>query len=191
MQLIKLNRESVPFPGRLTEYDCGKKEVLMKLKKLQVNLAESATSLKKFALRIGDDKIVFKSDSPTSNIIRSELNDLNEPLKLKNHENEDLDLETEEGEIIDELMVDVVKIRYDNGIIEKIDEYPSYEHVNANFFPVLSINIMSKSLYNSIMKEKIEFKGKNVVGTFINVPIFVGNFSIVTDFTVLENMDDY
>ncbi|GKC59890.1 hypothetical protein Tco_1087488 [Tanacetum coccineum] len=185
MQLIKLSRESVLFPGLLKEYDCGKKEVLMKLKKLQVNSAESTTSLKrllkektrieeeikaiindhysaiikddlppkekdpwsftlpckindmcfdkaladlgasvsvmpystftklrKFALRIGDDKIVFKSDSLTSNIIRSELNDLNEPLKLKNHENEDLDPETEEGEIIDELMVDVVKIRF-------------------------------------------------------------------------------
>ncbi|GJX84584.1 putative reverse transcriptase domain-containing protein, partial [Tanacetum coccineum] len=206
---------------------------------------------RKFALRIGNDKIVFKSDRPTSNIIKKvyvlglrermeldlearlmgaalilnrsqdpefgdflELNDLNEPLELRNHENEDLDPEIEEGEIIDEPMIDIVEIRYDNGIVEKIDEYPSfcdydrkihincaynlqfscmigYEHVNANFFPVLSINIMSKSFYNSIMKEKIDYKGKNFLGTFINVPIFVGNFLIVTYFTVMENMDAY
>ncbi|GJZ97383.1 hypothetical protein Tco_0669836 [Tanacetum coccineum] len=36
-----------------------------------------------------------------------------------------------------------------------------------------------------------EYKEKNVVGAFINVPIFVGNFSIITDFAVIENMDAY
>ncbi|GJZ22110.1 DNA/RNA polymerases superfamily protein [Tanacetum coccineum] len=111
-----------------------------------------------FSLRVGNDKIVFKSDSPTSKIIKKvyvlglrerksrlmgealilnrlqdpkfvdflELNDLNEPLELRNHKNEDLDPEIEEGEVIDELMIDVVEIRHDNGIIEKIDEYPSF-----------------------------------------------------------------
>ncbi|GKC65108.1 putative reverse transcriptase domain-containing protein, partial [Tanacetum coccineum] len=206
---------------------------------------------RKFALRIGDDKIVFKSDGPTSNIIKKvyvlglrermeldleailigealilnrtqdpkfgyflELNNLNEPLELRNHKNEDLDPESEEGEIIDEPMFDVVKTRHNDERVEKIDKYHSfcdydrkihincaynlqfscmigYEHVNANFFLVLSINVMSKSFYNSIMKEKIEYKGKNVVGTFINVHIFVGNFSIITNFTVIENMDAY
>ncbi|GJR69986.1 hypothetical protein Tco_0016051 [Tanacetum coccineum] len=32
---------------------------------------------------------------------------------------------------------------------------------------------------------------KNVVGAFMNVPIFVGNFSVVTHFVVVENMDGY
>ncbi|GJY68263.1 hypothetical protein Tco_0471245 [Tanacetum coccineum] len=32
---------------------------------------------------------------------------------------------------------------------------------------------------------------ENVVGAFMNVPIFVGNFSIVTDFAVVENIDAY
>ncbi|GJX79653.1 uncharacterized mitochondrial protein-like protein [Tanacetum coccineum] len=202
---------------------------------------------RKFALRIGNDKIVFKSDNPTNNIIKKvyvlglkermeldlearlmgealilnesqdpkyedfiKVNDLNEPLELNNHEIEDLDLEIEEGEIINEPKVDVVKIRHDDEIVEKINEYPSdrkvyincaynlqfscmigYEHVNANFFPVLSINVMSKSFYNSIMKEKIEYKGKNVVGVFMNVPIFVGNFSIVTHYAIVENMDAF
>ncbi|GJW32224.1 homeodomain-like protein [Tanacetum coccineum] len=34
-------------------------------------------------------------------------------------------------------------------------------------------------------------KGNNVVGALMNVPIFVGTFSVVTDFAVLENMDAY
>ncbi|GKB57996.1 hypothetical protein Tco_0914182 [Tanacetum coccineum] len=41
------------------------------------------------------------------------------------------------------------------------------------------------------MKDKIMYRGKNVVRDFMNVPIFVGNFSVVTDFAVVENMDAY
>ncbi|GKB74729.1 zf-CCHC domain-containing protein [Tanacetum coccineum] len=40
-------------------------------------------------------------------------------------------------------------------------------------------------------EDKVEYKGKNVVGAFMNVPIFVGNFSVVTHFAVVENMDCY
>ncbi|GKC86678.1 DNA/RNA polymerases superfamily protein [Tanacetum coccineum] len=158
---------------------------------------------RKFALRFGNDKIMFKSDSPTSNIIKKvnalslrermeldledrlmgealifnrsenhefgyfiELNDLNEPLELRNNEIEDLGPTIKEGEVIDEPKAYIVKTRDDDMIVEGIDEYPSfcdydrkikincaynlrfscmigYEHVNDNFFPVLSINIFA------------------------------------------------
>ncbi|GJU91926.1 hypothetical protein Tco_1304349 [Tanacetum coccineum] len=120
----------------------------------------------------------------------------------------------EEGEVVNEPMIDVVKTRNDNNMVNRINGYPSYrnfdrkihincaynlqfscmigfEHVNTNFSPILSISVMSKKFYNSIMKEKVEYNGRNVLGTFMNAPIFVGNFSIVTDFTVVENMDAY
>ncbi|GJU10231.1 hypothetical protein Tco_1132627 [Tanacetum coccineum] len=38
---------------------------------------------------------------------------------------------------------------------------------------------------------KMVYKWNNVIGDLMNVPIFVGTFSVVTDFVVLENMDDY
>ncbi|GKC64032.1 hypothetical protein Tco_1096630, partial [Tanacetum coccineum] len=38
---------------------------------------------------------------------------------------------------------------------------------------------------------KMEYKGNNVVGALMNIPIFVGTFSILTYFTVLEDMDVY
>ncbi|GJR19989.1 hypothetical protein Tco_1563602 [Tanacetum coccineum] len=41
------------------------------------------------------------------------------------------------------------------------------------------------------MKEKLEYKGNNVVGVLMNISIFVGTFSLMTDFAVLENMDAY
>ncbi|GJS63414.1 hypothetical protein Tco_0677978 [Tanacetum coccineum] len=40
-------------------------------------------------------------------------------------------------------------------------------------------------------EDKVEYEGKNVVGAFMNVPIFVRKFSIVTHFAVVENMDGY
>nr|GEZ39542.1 retrovirus-related Pol polyprotein from transposon TNT 1-94 [Tanacetum cinerariifolium] len=39
--------------------------------------------------------------------------------------------------------------------------------------------------------DKMEYKGNNVVGALMNIPIFVGTFSILTDFIVLEDMDAY
>ncbi|GJR56801.1 hypothetical protein Tco_1498963 [Tanacetum coccineum] len=38
---------------------------------------------------------------------------------------------------------------------------------------------------------KIVYKGNNVIGALMNVPIFVRTFSVVMDFVVLEDMDSY
>ncbi|GKA80406.1 retrovirus-related pol polyprotein from transposon TNT 1-94 [Tanacetum coccineum] len=202
---------------------------------------------RKITLRVGDEKISFKSFKPASSLINRvytlslkermeldlevrlmgetlvlnrsldplygdyiELNDLNVTLELRRDQVDDLIPTIEEGEVIDEPMIDIIKIRNNQGF----GEYPSFcdfdrkihidcaynlrllcmigfEHINANFFPILSINVMSREFYNSIIKEKVEYKGKNVVETFMNVPIFDGNFSIVTNFVLVENMDSY
>ncbi|GKB61619.1 hypothetical protein Tco_0917805 [Tanacetum coccineum] len=44
---------------------------------------------------------------------------------------------------------------------------------------------------NDARMDKLEYNGNNVVGALMNIPIFVGNFSIITDFAVLEDMDAY
>ncbi|GJR71916.1 hypothetical protein Tco_0084281 [Tanacetum coccineum] len=114
----------------------------------------------------------------------------------------------EEGEVIE-------KFRVRNEVLDTgIDDYPSYcdedkkihidcahnlkflcmirfEFTHANFFPLLYVNIMSRKFHNSIMKNKMVYKGNNVVGALMNVPIFVGTFSVMTDFAVLEDMDAY
>ncbi|GJT89074.1 retrovirus-related pol polyprotein from transposon TNT 1-94 [Tanacetum coccineum] len=41
------------------------------------------------------------------------------------------------------------------------------------------------------MKDKLEYKRNNVVGALMNIQIFVGTFSILTDFAVLKDMDAY
>ncbi|GJW79203.1 hypothetical protein Tco_0140885 [Tanacetum coccineum] len=39
------------------------------------------------------------------------------------------------------------------------------------------------------MQKKMVYKGDNIVGALMNVPIFVGTFSVMTNFAVLEDMD--
>ncbi|GKA22223.1 gag-pol polyprotein [Tanacetum coccineum] len=123
---------------------------------------------RKITLRVGNDKIVFKSNSPTSIIIQKvyalglrermeldleailmgealilnrseyhefgyfiELNDLTEPLELRNHEIKDLGPTIEEGKIIDEPKAYIVKTRNDDIIIEDIDEYLIVENMDV------------------------------------------------------------
>ncbi|GJV06527.1 hypothetical protein Tco_1344183 [Tanacetum coccineum] len=134
-----------------------------------------------------------------------ELNDLNEPIELRRNQGDDLMPTIEEGEVIEEFRT------RDDELNTEIDDYPSYcdydkidcahnlkfscmigfEFMHANFFPLLYVNVMSKKFHNSIMKDKMVYKGNNVIGALMNVPIFVGTFSVVTDFAVLENMDAY
>ncbi|GJU07666.1 hypothetical protein Tco_1124096 [Tanacetum coccineum] len=114
----------------------------------------------------------------------------------------------EEGEIIEEFRT------RDDELNIGIDDYPSYcnydkkihidcahnlkfscmigfEFTHADFFPLLYVNVMSKKYHNSIMKDKMVYKGNNVIGALMNVPIFVETFSVVTDFALLESMDAY
>ncbi|GKB14464.1 hypothetical protein Tco_0848387 [Tanacetum coccineum] len=137
-----------------------------------------------------------------------ELNDLNEPFKLRINQGNDLMPTIEEGELIEEFRIRNEDL--DTGL----DDYPSYcdddkkihidcahnlkfscmigfEFTYANFFSLMYVNMMSRKFHNSIMKNKMVYKGNNVVGALMNVPIFVGTFSVMTDFAVLENMDAY
>ncbi|GJZ10276.1 homeodomain-like protein, partial [Tanacetum coccineum] len=136
-----------------------------------------------------------------------ELNDLNEPLELRRNQ-VDLEPTIEEGKVVNEPMMDIVNNRCD--FIGGLDDYPSncdfdrrihidcaynlkfscmmgFEYAHANFLPILPINVMSKKFYNSIMKDKIKFNGRNELGNFVNAPVFIGNFYV----TVVEDMDPY
>ncbi|GKA80362.1 putative reverse transcriptase domain-containing protein [Tanacetum coccineum] len=201
---------------------------------------------RKITLRVGDEKIIFKSVKPASSLIKRvymlgliermkldlearlmgenlvlnrslnpffedyiELNDLNVPLELRRDQVDDLMPTIKESEVIEEF-----RARNDDRMVSKVFGYPSncdhdkkirmdcaynlkfscmmgFEFLHANFFPILYINVMSKKFHNSIMKDKMEYKGNNVVGALMNIPIFVGTFSILTDFAVLEDVDAY
>ncbi|GJU66846.1 hypothetical protein Tco_1253105 [Tanacetum coccineum] len=170
---------------------------------------------RKITLRVGEENIIFKSVKPASSLIKRvymlnyiELNDLNEPFELRRNQGDDLMPTIEEGEVIKEFRT------RDEDLDIGIDDYPSYcdddkkihidcaqnlkfscmigfEFTHANFFPLLYVNMMSRKFHNSIIKNKMVYKGDNVVGALMNVPIFVGTLSVMTDFAVLEDMDAY
>ncbi|GJT94518.1 uncharacterized mitochondrial protein-like protein [Tanacetum coccineum] len=116
-----------------------------------------------------------------------ELNDLNEPLELRRNQVEDLGSRIEDAEVINKPMEEIVKTRNDdNEISNGIDKFPSFCDFDKKIYIDCAYNLQF-----SCMIDKIQYKGKNVVRAFINVPIFVGNFSVVTDFSVVEIMDAY
>ncbi|GJU34025.1 homeodomain-like protein [Tanacetum coccineum] len=138
-----------------------------------------------------------------------ELNDLNVPLELKRDQVDDLMPTIKEGKVVEEF-----KARNDARMIRNFFGYPSdcnhdkkirmdcaynlkfscmigFEFLHANFFPILYVNVMSKKFHNSIMKDKLEYKRNNVVGALMNIHIFVGTFSILTVFAVLEDTNAY
>ncbi|GJQ99011.1 putative reverse transcriptase domain-containing protein [Tanacetum coccineum] len=156
---------------------------------------------------MGETLVLNRSLDPFSEDF-IELYDLNEPIELRRNQGDDLMPTIEEGEVIEEF-----RVRNDD-LNTGIEDYPSYfdddkkiridclhnlkfscmigfEFTHANFFPLLYVNVMSKEFHNSIMSNKMVYNGNNVVGTLMNVPIFVGTFSVVTNFAVLENMDAY
>ncbi|GKC20802.1 putative reverse transcriptase domain-containing protein [Tanacetum coccineum] len=201
---------------------------------------------RKITLRVGEEKIIFKSVKHASSLIKRvymlslreimeldlearlmgenlvlnrsldplfgdyiELNDLNVPLELKRYQVDDLMLTIEEGEVVEEFIA-----RNDARMVSKIFGYPSdcdhdkkiridcaynlkfscmigFEFLHANFSSILYVNVISKKFYNSIIKDQLEYKGNDVVEALMNIPVFVGTFSILTDFAVLEDMDAY
>ncbi|GJW84380.1 putative reverse transcriptase domain-containing protein [Tanacetum coccineum] len=238
-------RLTMVLADRTVKYPKGIAEnVLVGIGKFTFPLDFIILDMPKITLRVGEEKIIFKSVKPTSSLIKRvymlslreimeldlearlmgetlvlnrsldlfledyiELNDLNEPFELRRNQEDDLMPTIEEGEVIEEF-----RTRDDLDI--GIDDYPSYydydkkihidyahnlkfscmigfEFTHVNFFPLLYVNVMSKKFHNSIMKDKMVYKGNNVVRALMNIPIFVGTFSVMTDFVVLENMDAY
>ncbi|GJY35603.1 hypothetical protein Tco_0420981 [Tanacetum coccineum] len=94
-----------------------------------------------------------------------ELNDLNELFELRRNQGDDLIPTIEEGDVIEEFRT------RDDELNTGINDYPKF--------------------HDSIIKDNMVYKGNNVIRALMNVPIFVGTFSVMTDFAVLEDMDAY
>ncbi|GJT49386.1 hypothetical protein Tco_0975543 [Tanacetum coccineum] len=170
---------------------------------------------RKITLRVGEDKIVFKSIKPAASIIRRvymlkegtnldsktklirevvnesfdphygnyiKLNDLDVPLEPRMDQDNNFEPTLDENIIVNEpTFKSCYKMIFSCMI--------GYKHVIADFFPTLSINMMTKRFYNSIIKDEGDHKGKELAETLIDVPIFVGNFSIISGFSIIDDMD--
>ncbi|GKA13979.1 DNA-directed DNA polymerase [Tanacetum coccineum] len=167
--------------------------------------------LKKITLRVGEEKLVFKSVKPATSIIRrvymvkermdldsktkfagEAINESFDPLYDNYIELNDLDMPLEPRVNKDDFepTLDFInKPTYKSCYKMKFSCMIGYRHVNADFLPFLSINIMTKHFYNSIIKDKGDHEGKNPAGTLNDIPIFVGNFSIISGFSITDDVD--
>ncbi|GKB64472.1 hypothetical protein Tco_0920658 [Tanacetum coccineum] len=166
---------------------------------------------RKFTLRVEEEKLVFKSIKPATSIIRRvfmlkdldsktklisednesfdplygnyiELNDLDTPLKPEM--NQDVDFEptfVNEPDNVKTSSKCCYKIKFSCMI--------GYKNVNADFIPSLSVSLLTKSFYHSIIKDKDDHEGKSTTRSLIDVPVFVGKFSILTGLIIIDDED--
>ncbi|GJZ89807.1 homeodomain-like protein [Tanacetum coccineum] len=129
---------------------------------------------RKITLRVRDEKIIFKSVKPDSSLIKRVY-------MLSLRERIELDLEAR-------LMGETLVL---NRSLDPL--YGDYIELNDLNVPLELRSDQVDDLMPTIEegKDKLEYKGNNVVGALINIPILVGTFSILTDFVVLEDMDAY
>nr|GFA82284.1 glycosyl transferase, family 8 [Tanacetum cinerariifolium] len=129
---------------------------------------------RKITLRVGEEKIIFTSVKPASSLIERVY-------MLSLRERMVLDLESR---LMGETLV----------LNRSLDPFfKDYIELNDLNEPFEFRRNQGDDLMPTIKEreDKMEYNGNYVVGTLMNIPIFVGNFSILTNFVVLENMDAY
>ena len=60
-------------------------------------------------------------------------------------------------------------------------------HLNSS----LPMNIISRSEYNKIMVNELEYKGDNIVARVNTLHVFVGSFVYLVEFVVMENLGEF
>ncbi|GJV79116.1 hypothetical protein Tco_1514986 [Tanacetum coccineum] len=66
-----------------------------------------------------------------------------------------------------------------------------FRKFTAYLDPFLPMNIISRKAYNTIMVDKLEGTGKNLVAIVRDVYVFVGSFTYITDFIMLEYIGEF
>ncbi|GJT16627.1 hypothetical protein Tco_0875333 [Tanacetum coccineum] len=123
---------------------------------------------RKITLRVGEENIIFKSVKSASSLIKRVY-------MLSLRERMELDLEARlMGETLVNQGDDLMSTIEEGKVIEEFRTRDEDLDTGIDDYP-----------------NKMVYKGDNVVGALMNVPIFVGTFSVMTDFAVLEDMDTY
>ncbi|GKD86956.1 hypothetical protein Tco_1358110 [Tanacetum coccineum] len=66
-----------------------------------------------------------------------------------------------------------------------------FRKFTAYLDPFLPMNIISRKAYNTIMVDRLEGTGKNLIAIVRDVYVFVGSFTYITDFVVLEDIGEF
>ncbi|GJV88610.1 putative reverse transcriptase domain-containing protein [Tanacetum coccineum] len=149
---------------------------------------------RKITLRVGEERIVFTSVKPTSSLIKRVY-------MLSLRKRMELDLE---ARLIGETLV------LNRSLNPFLEDYIELNDLNEpfelkknqgdDFMPTIKEGEVSEEFrtrddeLNSGIDDYpsyCDYDKKIHTDTLMNIPIFVGTFSVMTDFAILENMDDY
>ncbi|GJX55888.1 DNA-directed DNA polymerase [Tanacetum coccineum] len=125
---------------------------------------------RKITLRVGEERIVFTNVKPASSLIKRVY-------MLSLRERMELDLE---ARLMGETLV------LNRSLDPFLKDYIELNDLNEPF-ELRRI----QGFHNSNNEREIRVQGKQCSRTLNEIPIFVGTFSVMTDFAVLENMDAY
>nr|GEV26644.1 homeodomain-like protein [Tanacetum cinerariifolium] len=109
-----------------------------------------------------------------------------------------------DNDSVDSEVINIL-IKYENvGMLRREKEINSFDRDDlafqcmiefkkfiAYFDPFLPMNIIMRKAYNNIMVEGLENIGKNLVAVVRDVYMFVGSFTYITDFVVLEDIGEF
>ncbi|GKA60153.1 hypothetical protein Tco_0759466 [Tanacetum coccineum] len=109
------------------------------------------------------------------------------------------DNDSDDGEVLNEL------IEYENvGMLRREKAINSFDgddlafqcmirfrKFTTYFDPFLPMNIITRKAYDTIMVEGLKSTGKNLVAVVRDVYVFVGSFTYITDFVVLEDFGEF
>ncbi|GKD82856.1 hypothetical protein Tco_1349695, partial [Tanacetum coccineum] len=109
------------------------------------------------------------------------------------------DNDSDDGEVLNELSeYENVGVLRQERIINSFDRdvlafqcMIGFRKFTAYLDPFLPMNIISRKAYNTIMVEGLEGTGKNLVAIVKDVYVFVGSFTYITDFVVLEDIGEF
>nr|GEZ91990.1 hypothetical protein [Tanacetum cinerariifolium] len=110
----------------------------------------------------------------------------------------DSDDESDDGEVLNELdEYGNAGNFYRNRIINRLDREDvafscmiGFRKLVAYFDPFFPMNIIMRKAYNTIMVEGLKSIRRNLVAIVRDVYVFVGSFTYVTDFVVLEDIGE-
>ncbi|GKC49976.1 putative reverse transcriptase domain-containing protein [Tanacetum coccineum] len=135
---------------------------------------------KKITLRVGEEKLVFKSIKPATSIIRRVfmLKNLDSKSKLIGEDNKSFD--PLYGNYIE---LNDLDTPLDPDMNQDVDFEPTIVNESDN------VKTSSKYRYKMKFSCTIGHEGKSPVETLIDIPIFVGKFSILAGFIIIDDED--
>jgi hypothetical protein len=114
----------------------------------------------------------------------------------------DSDEDLDDGNVINENRMDneVVPLRYvnprtrienDNSFNMQFPCKIRFRSFDAYLNSSLPMNIISRSEYNKIMVDELEYKGDNIVAREMTLHVFEGSFVYLVEFMVMENLGEF